>query len=761
MHVSGSIPTRRRTLAALLGALGLCCAPAPRAEEPPARIDQGLDWAMSCRAAPAKRPTTPASPRPVEALDLKADNLELDQAHGLLRLHGQVRAHQGDTYIEADQLIYHQAQRSADLLGDIYLRQPGLRLSGERGWLAFDSDRGWLTDVDYRLPEIWARGHAERVDMLSDRQSDYQRISYTTCPPGSNDWSLSASKLHIDRESGWGSARNAVLRLGALPVFYSPYLSFPVDERRKSGLLFPSFGSSRNLGSEFSIPYYLNLAPNYDATLTPRWMSRRGIMLGGELRYLGEHQQGVLSGEILHDRVAASGRGNRRDAIHLRHTSQPVTGLSTRIDASHVSDLDYLSDFGSGLAVTSTRNLEQTAEATYSRGDWLLGAKLQDFQTVDRDLSPSSFPYKLLPRLRARYLHPFASDNAELGLTSEYTYFRHDTNLNGQRLRLTPSLSLPQRRSWGHLIPRLSLNYATYKLDQPGGGESRPGYFVPTLSLDTGLVFERDSSWFGSPASQTLEPRLFALYTPFEDQSDIPDFDTALLDLTLSNLFRENRFSGGDRVGDARQVTLGLTSRWLARDSGVERLRASIGRIYYLQDRRVQLSGPPQEAPSSPFLAELSSQLGGYWRSSLSLRWDPNLDSEQIDQGRFDLHYQAPGQHLLNLGYNYRRDRIEDIDLSFYWRFDYRLSLLGKWQHSLFHGRDLNRIVGLEYGGRCCWKLRALYQRFVNESDLLQDINRAEDTRFMLQLELRGLSSLGEDVQQTLQEFIYGYQAEK
>jgi LPS-assembly protein len=275
-------------------------------------------------------------------------------------------------------------------------------------------------------------------------------------------------------------------------------------------------------------------------------------------------------------------------------------------------------------------------------------------------------------------------------------------------------------------------------------------------------VLERDSRWFGTAATQTLEPRLYYLYAPYEDQSDIPDFDTSELDLNFANLFRDNRFIGGDRVGDANQLSLGITSRWLENATGLERLRASIGQIFYFKDRQVQLTGETQEQTASAVVAELSSRLGPYWRTSLNLRWDPDLDESQIDRGRIGLHYRSPRQRLFNISYNYNETtEIEDVDISFYWRFDHRYTLIGDWKHSLFHARDLNRVFGIEYGGRCCWRLRAIYQEYVNETDLDQNIDQAAVSRFMIQLELGGLGALGQDVQQTLKESIYGYQPEQ
>jgi LPS-assembly protein len=735
--------------------------------EPAKRIDQGLDWGQCSPPAPTEITPLLLQPGKPGILYLDAEGAEYDQANQLIRLY-QAALRQDDTYLEADRAIYYRRTKSADLEQDIYLQRPDLRLTSDIGQMDLDDYTGWFSAVEYRLPEIQGRGTAEQAEILSKTRSEYERVIYTTCPPGSRDWSLSAREMDIDQETGWGNAYHAILRLGKLPVFYTPYFNFPIDDRRKSGFLFPTFGSSKDLGTEFSIPYYFNLAPDYDATLTPRWMSERGLMLEGEFRFLGERQSGTLWGQILNDKVESDLHGSRRSALRITHKSNPFKGLTTRINASEVSDMEYLNDFSTGLNISSIRYLERLAEARYTLGNWRLTGQLQDLQSVDPNLNPRSYPYSLLPRLMADY-HKLSSNRLfDLGLKTEYTYFRHDIKSNGQRLRLSPGLGVELfRRPWGFLIPRLMLYYAGYQLDEDEAltdEVSDPAYTVPTLSLDGGLVFERASSWFGSAATQTLEPRLYYLYAPYEDQSDIPDFDTSDLELSYSNLFKDNRFIGGDRVGDANQVAFGVTTRWLEDDSGLERLRASIGQIFYFQDREVQLLSrtPTQEQTASAVVAELSSRLGSHWRASLALRWDPELEENEFDRRRVGLHYRSPKQRLFNVGYNFdAKNEIEDVDLSFYWRFDHRFTAIAAWKHSLFHQRDLNRVAGFEYGGRCCWKLRAVYQEYVKETDLDENIEQEADTRFMLQLELGNLGTLGTQIRDTLKESIYGYQPEQ
>jgi LPS-assembly protein len=722
-------------------------------------VDQGFNWDDCAYSQGVSDLSLPAPPYESQHLQLEADLMEHDQTTASSLLSGSVQLWRLGTYAEADSISFDHDKRIAELFGNLFIRQNGLRASADRGYLELDNDRGWLSDSEFRLTEINARGSAALITFKSKDLSRYEDVLYSTCPPGRNDWSLVASELEIDMAEGWGSARHARLQLADLPVLYIPYFTFPVDERRKTGLLIPSIGSSNRLGSELTLPYYFNIAPNYDATLTPRFMSKRGVMLGGEFRYLSENQRAEISGEILpKDKQESTDHDDQRSALRFYHASQPLPGLTTRIETNAVSDNEYLEDFGTGLAITSTRHLERVGEVRYKLGNWNLLGRVQRFQTVDDSLSESQYPYRRLPQLVTKYQDSIGPLGMKLSFNGEYTHFKHDTLSDGERLTLRPALSLPLRRSWGHLTPRLSLNYASYRLDEEDDpADTKPGYFVPAYSLDSGLVFERDTHWFGTSASQTLEPRLFALYAPFDDQSDIPDFDSADLTLSFSNLFKENRFSGKDRFGDARQVAAGLTTRWLESENGMERLRASIGQIYYGKDREVQLTGDIEEDPSSSVVAELSSRLGTHWRTTLTLRHNPHLDQDQIDKGRFTLRYSTQEQEQINIDYNFKRDTTEDLDFSFYWPFGHKFSLFGKWKHSYLYERNMNRILGLEYGGRCCWKLRTLYQRYVAN----EDIDEEEETRFMLQLELSGLGALGHTVDETMQDTIYGYQNER
>ncbi|MEJ2590398.1 MAG: LPS assembly protein LptD, partial [Candidatus Thiodiazotropha sp.] len=368
------------------------------------RIDRGLDWNYCAATAPSPPPAAPPPPKASDKPQFEADQMLADRKDQSTLLLGSVQLWQADRYAEADRVLYHQDTRAADLFGNLFLQQGTLRITADEGHLSLNDNSGWLSDTQFRLTERNARGSAERTEMLGEGRSRYEQVTYTTCPPGHNDWSLRAAEMDIDMNKGWGVARHARLKLGPVPVLYSPYFTFPVDDRRMSGFLVPSIGSSDRLGFELKTPYYFNLAENYDATFSPRWMNKRGLMLGGEFRYLDAYQHAEISGEYLpNDQVTSPLRGDMRRAISFRHGTHPARGLSTRIDVNSVSDKEYLTDFGTGLDITSTRELERVGEINYNLGGLRLLTRFQEFQTVDDSLKPSQYPYRRLPQLLATY----------------------------------------------------------------------------------------------------------------------------------------------------------------------------------------------------------------------------------------------------------------------------------------------------------------------------------------------------------------------
>ncbi len=736
-------------------------APDPTYAPDLSRLEEGLDWAY-CGPPPPGTGGLPSSPlpEPQEPILLSADGAELYRLEDRVALTGAVVVDRGNQHLEAERVDYHRGSgvvRAEHAL----LQQPGLRMLGREVELDLDDRHGSLTQVHYRLVGNNARGSADSAQVHDDDRSDYRNIRFSTCPPDSSAWELQADEMELDRASGRGVARDAKLRVGGVPVFYTPYLDFPLDDRRQSGVLAPSLGVSDRLGAHVGIPYYFNIAPEMDATLTPRYMSERGLGLSGEFRYLTAQERGELYGEIVpDDRGAEEGVDSLRGGARFRQNGRFGPNWMTDVNLGWVSDDTYLEDFGNDLRITSTRNIERRADLRYLGGNWNLLGRVQGFQTVDSSIAPRNRPYSRLPQVLYTLNQPLPWQQSLLQLEAEYGYFEHAHKVEGSRAALRPSIALPLRRSYGQLIPKLTLNHASYWLNnQASGLDERPSVTLPTASLDAGLVFEKRLHWLGESATQTLEPRLFYLYTPYEDQSDLPLFDTAELDFSFASLFRENRFSGRDRIGDANQLTLALTSRTLSDRSGRELFRASIGQIFYFEDRRVQSVGTEEDDSTSAVAAELAARFSDRWSGRASVLWDPNRDENAIRKSGLGLHYRGPDEQLLNLTYRQNdSDRnddtdYEDTDLSFRWPLGSRWEMVGRWLYSLEHAKTMEAFGGIEYR-HCCWRVRTIVRSFVNSPDEQADFS------VLLQFELTGLGTLGSDIDEFLERGVFGYEVE-
>jgi len=673
-------------------------------------------------------------------------------------LKGDVVLDQGSRGIRGENVAYNLDTDEVVAPEGAIFTMPGLRVIGTEAEMNLETNQGRIRNPHYRFTgRANVRGSADEAELVNAQLTRYENIIYSTCPPGRNDWSLKAKKLDVDQGEGVGVARDATLRIGTTPVFYTPYISFPIDSRRKSGFLVPAFGTSKENGFDLTVPYYWNIAPQMDATFFPRVMSKRGLMLGTELRFLTEDQSGELYGEIIPDDQAYED-SSARGALRIDYRGRYGRRWSSAVDFNLVSDENYLEDFGNSIEVTSIRNIERRGDLVYSGDGWSLLTRLQDFQTVDSTLPPQNRPYGRLPQLLLN-LSPRRLGQAELGLDGEYNYFDHSSKVHGNRLSLQPYLSVPLYRPYGHLIPRVNLYHSSYQLQQQAQGEpDNPSYTVPSFNLDGKLVFERSVDWLGHASLQTLEPRLFYLATRFEDQDDIPVFDSSELTFSYSSLFRANRFTGRDRIGDANQLTLGMTSRTLATSSGYELFRASIGQILYFEDRDVQIQGAAEDQSTSAYAGELSARLLPNWSGRASFQWDPQQEGEQWEKRALELHYETRENRLINLAYRFDQgtseaNRYEDTDVSVRWPVSPQVEVVGRWFYSILNNETTEAFAGIEYG-RCCWRLRLLGRHYKNRPEA------AGNNSIMLQLELAGLGALGNPIDKFLERGIYGYHAE-
>lgn len=705
--------------------------------------DNGREWALCHTHYESAVPPAPAA-RPGSTV-LNADEIR-SASKDVLTLSGDVQADRDGQRLQADHAVYDKVSERLEATGNIVYRTRGLTITGETAEMQLDAHSGRLDRARYRLPQRHASGGAATVSVHNRDLTVLERVTYTTCDPDDRDWLLSSSRVELDHAEGVGSASNVVLSFQHIPFFYSPYLSFPIDDRRKSGLLTPSYKDSSESGTEFILPYYLNIAPRFDATLTPRTISRRGTMLMGEFRYLNPASHGQLNLEYLPDDELTE---EDRELVHYRHAGRPLPRLRTDLDFRHVSDGDYFRELGNSLSTASVTHLEQSAELAYQGTAWATRARLQKFQTVDESIPESARPYQRLPQISLNSLFPRRHNRLNYALDGEYVNFQRDGRVSGDRLDLQPRVSLPLHSLAAYLTTDLSLRHTAYRLDDPAGGpETTPDRTLPVLSLDSGVFLERDTRWGGRQMLHTLEPRLYYLYIPYRDQSALPRFDTAIPDFNFTRLFRENRFNGPDRVGDANQLSVALTTRFLETDSGRQRLRASIGRIYYLDEREVVLSGPPETAAASDIVAQATVEPLPSLSASLDLRWD--RDGRRFDKGGLRLQYRPARRSIVNFTYRYRESILKQTDVSVLWPLGSRWHVIGRHYYSIRDRRNLETLAGLEYQS-CCWRFRVVNRRYVND-----DAGETNDSLYV-QLELKGLTSVGDGLENVLEHGILGY----
>lgn len=713
-------------------------------------IDIGIPW---CTLQPSAMPSRPAEGETDANVLIDADSATFDDRTESVLFSGDVEINYQETRIKAREISYNRRTEILESNQPFYLQQPGIRVVGSRARFDLSTEQGTADDVEYRLPLTPARGHATAAEIQDREHFFFRQPTYTTCPPGDDGWQLVAADLAVDQESGVGTAHDATLRFKDVPFIYLPYAEFPVDDRRKSGFLAPSVGQSGNTGFDFSLPYYFNIAPNMDATLIPRIMSKRGVALGGEFRYLQEWHSGELRAELLpDDQERESDAPDIRGALSYRGRATPAERWLIDTDISYASDDDFLEDLGESVALTSKKQLDRRADLRYSGKQWRLLARAQDFQTIAENTAE---PYSRLPQLLANFDAGDLPYGLDLGIRSEYVYFYHDNKERGHRFDIHPSLSLPLEREWGFFTPRVSTRYTAYQLEHRAAGlPDNPDRFVSSFSIDGGLFFERDTNWLGTAGTQTLEPRLYYLYTSREDQSDLPVFDSAETTFSFNGLFRENRFSGSDRVGDANQLTAALTTRFFDYDRGRELISASLGQIIYFEDREVQLPGTGISTDSSSsVVAEVSARLGGGWSTRANIQWNPHASKSRTEQSAASIRYLDRDNRAFNLAYRFTDGELEDADLSMLVPVSGKMNLIGRWNYSILHNQTMGAFAGIEYNS-CCWTARVALRQLVTEVD--QD----PDVGIFFQLELKGLTRLGSRIDDLVKREILGYETD-
>jgi LPS-assembly protein len=697
--------------------------------------------------APELSDLPPADPNDtrIEVLTGKA---EVDLNSGAV-FSDQIRIRRGDGVLTAPAARYDRATGEFSLEGGLSYRNPQAAVSGRDA--DFDSRTSQLRveDAQFQIFAVPARGSAASITANRQDVLRLEDVTYTTCAEGDEDWRLRAGKIKIDRESGVATARNARLEFMGVPILYTPWISYPVTNQRKTGFLLPAVGSSATRGFEFQVPYYLNIAPAYDATLTPRYMANRGLELMTEFRYLGDWNKGRMDVEYLpNDNLTEE----NRYLFGWQHESMLGQGWRATLDGRAVSDPQYFEDLYGGVAATSQTHLERALDFEYFGDIWSILARFQNYQTLDESLTGADKPYQRVPQVVATAWVPDGLLGLDWRLDSEFSAFQRSTGPEGSRLHLEPGVDLPLRYRGFWLEPAAALEHTSYYIQDPEPGQDAgPTRTTPILSVDMGTIFERGDRG-GSGWLQTLEPRIQYVHIPFREQDDLPVFDTIEPDFNLVQLFRTNRFLGYDRLGDTHQINMGITSRVLDAGNGTQFVTATLGQSRYFGTQDVTLpGGSPVDSNSSDWLAELGVNFRDHWKLDLGWQWD--ADAGQSERSLVRLQYRGDSQRALALAYRYRRDSLEEVDAAVAWPLTERWSAVARYDYSILDNQSLETFAGLEYQN-CCWGLRLVYRRY-----LASRTGESEDS-IDAQLILKGLTNVGSPADKLLERGILRYDSD-
>lgn len=756
------------------------------------------------------------TPLPDGEVRLMADEVSFYQ-EGQSELKGNIEVQENNRIVNADTAyVYRDAKtnkvKQIELLGDVKYSEPGRLMIARKAIIKPDDKSGRVEDVIYRFNTnkrsavLPAWGQASLIERFTNKDYLLQKATYSTCHPTDKAWQIEADSIELNNAEATGVARHAKLRIQGVPVFYSPYLSFPTSKERKSGFLLPVVGSSNVGGFDLALPYYWNIAPNYDATITPHLYTKRGLMMGGQFRYLTPNSFGFLNGRFLpHDKSynhflkanelyhpQLKDRAADRWSFQIQDSTMLAPDLHLGINVTQVSDDYFLQDFSSNLAILTERQLLRQGDLTYTTEHWLFKGLVQSYQTLHPiNQTPIDDVYQRLPQLFAHGAYDELPFNATLSLHGQYDYFQWPNNAllvpGGGRYHFNPILSAPQLKPWGYFTPSVQAVENHYNIhNQPALVKAQHNRFIPRYSLDTGLFYERDLVLGGRQLfTQTLEPRLYYLYVPYSDQSVIPVYDSGYMIFNSEQLFRTNRFSGFDRIGDSNQLSYALTSRFLSNNTGAEKISLSVGQIRYFQQRRVQLCqsyyGNCYDNPLtlgylspfsnySPIASRAVYHFNPAWVLAGDYVWDPA--TKDTNNGHVNFHYQPGVNKIVGLGYTYlvngditqiaynpyrtfQDNPLHQATFSYAWPFSDRWSTLGAYNYNISKRYEMMSFLGVQYDS-CCWAVRLIGGRTFKNLD--SNAAPRYNNNIYLQILLKGLGSAGtSDPSSRLRTFLPGY----
>ena len=771
---------------------------------------------------------------------IMADNVSFYR-EGRSKLSGNVEVQETGRVVNAQTAyVYRDAKTNQvtkiELLGGVRYLEADRVMIARKATLNPQDKSGKVEDVLYRIDAkkrgaiLPAWGRASFVERFANKDYLLKKATYTTCAPQDDAWHIEADSINLDNAKSMGVARHAKLLIRNRPIFYTPYLSFPTSKERKSGFLMPIVGSSNIGGFDLALPYYWNIAPNYDATIAPHIYTNRGLMMDSQFRYLTTNSFGVITGHFLpHDRAFSNflrrhelfypqlrDKSTDRWMFQLQDSTLLTPDLHFGVNFQHVSDDYYLQDFSSNLALITERQLLRQADLTYTTEHWLFKGMAQGYQTLHPvNQTPIDDIYQRLPQLMAKGVYDELPFNGNFSLLGQFDYFQwpndHILRPAGPRYHLNPILSFPQMKPWGFFTPSLQLveNYYDvhnepfrsnnwtipdfgfeherfrHHFDNPDLLSHRGKRFnrtIPRYSLDTGLYFERSTDFFARSYTQTLEPRLYYLKVPNKNQTEIPVFDSGFMIFNADQLFRTNRFSGFDRIGDANQLSYALSSRWLFDETGEEKANFTIGQIRYFSQRRVELcqsiTGHCEENPLtlgflspdarySPFASRAVYHFNHSWIMAGDYVWDPATRS--TNNGHLNFHYQQEPNKIIGFGYSYlvngditqvASSRIQDNPLhqatiAYSWPFNASWSTLGAYNYNISKRYEMMSFFGVQYDN-CCWAVRLIGGRAFRFLDT--QLQPRYNNNVYLQVLLKGLGSVGNsDPSSRIRTYLPGY----
>jgi LPS-assembly protein len=672
---------------------------------------------------------------------------------GVSLITGHVQLDQGDRRVTTDKMTYDSNTGIAVMDKGLNYYSPRMELSSPSGIYDTSDGTGTFQASVFQMPLRNGRGTASVFNSLDDDHSQLYEVQYTTCPPGHDDWLLTAPDLYMDTVDNLGEGHDITIHFFGVPIFWAPYLNFPITDARKSGFIGSTFSWDVLNGFEISAPYYLNLAENYDLMLFPRVITKRGLENGAEFRWLDEYNQGFLFGDYLpHDQVA-----DRERSEFMFHNATHFNEFNS-LDSLYqwVSDDRFFRDLGSDIAIPSNSLLGRHLQYTYDdEADWMFMSQLEDFQVIAPFIPRPLFSYRRLPQVVVNWSNNTDFTGPQYDMYAEFVHFQRDLRIGTKRSDVKPSVSFPITDAAGYFTPTIAWRMTDYDLDSNTVTPfSQPAYTIddrhesretPIFDIDTGLFFERD----GESYTQTLEPRMFYLRVPYRDQTQIPVFDAVQPQFSYLTLFSDNRFYGADRQGDANQLSYALTTRYLDAFTGVQVFEADIGQVRYFADRRVQLdrNTQPDTALYSDVVGDMLYNLNQVWGVDYSQLWNPT--TRKTDLASILLQYHPGYQQVVNLGYEFLRPNVKQTTVSYAWPLTGSWSWVGGWNYDVIHHETLEWLWGVEYDS-CCWNFQLAHRHFLMP-------NQKYDNVFFFSLQLKGLGTVGRHLQDLLQRDILGY----